>query len=82
MKQNSMGKNIYSTRIEKQQSFLSELKGLLVKYNAEITIEDFGRNWSEENKIVVNFEYDESFFDKENTGEIPQLILGYWENGK
>lgn len=35
----------FSSTIEKQQSFYNELKALLVKYNAELTIEDFGRNW-------------------------------------
>ena len=73
---------VFSSTVEKQQSFLSDLKSLLTKYNAEITIEDFGYNWSEDNKIVVNFEYDESFFEKENTGIVPQLILGRWENSR
>ncbi len=71
----------FNSTVEKQQSFYNELKGLLVKYDAELTIEDFGRNWQTDEKIVVDFKYDESFFEKENTGIIPQLVLGRWENG-
>jgi hypothetical protein len=71
----------FNSTVEKQQSFYNELKALLVKYDAELTIEDFGRNWQSDEKIVVDFKYDESFFEKENTGIVPQLILGRWENG-
>lgn len=71
----------FSSTVEKQQSFYNELKALLVKYDAELTIEDFGRNWQTDEKIVVDFKYDESFFEKENTGIIPQLVLGHYENG-
>jgi hypothetical protein len=71
----------FNSTVEKQQSFYKELKALLVKYDAELTIEDFGRNWQTDEKIVVDFKYDESFFEKENTGIVPQLVLGRWENG-
>jgi hypothetical protein len=71
----------FNSTVEKQQSFYNELKALLVKYDAELTIEDFGRNWKSDEKIVVDFKYDESFFEKENNGIVPQLILGRWENG-
>ena len=71
----------FSSTVEKQQSFYNELKALLVKYDAELTIEDFGRNWQSDEKIVIDFKYDESFFEKENTGIIPQLVLGRYENG-
>jgi len=70
------------TPLEKQQSFYRELKELLVKYNAEITLEDFGWDYSRDEKIVVDFELDESFYEEHNTGIIPQLILGSYENGK
>ena len=73
------------TPLEKQQSFYRELKELLVKYNAEITLEDFGMDYSDysrDEKIVVDFELDESFYEEHNTGIIPQLILGSYENGK
>jgi len=59
----------------------NELKALLVKYGAELTIEDFGKNWVSDEKIVVDFKFDESLFEKENTGIIPQLVLGRWEDG-
>jgi hypothetical protein len=71
----------FNSTLEKQQSFYNELKALLVKYDAELTIEDFGRNWQTNEKIVVDFKYDESFFEKENTGIVPQLVLGRLENG-
>ncbi len=71
----------FNSTVEKQQSFYNELKNLLLKYDAELTIEDFGRNWQSDEKIVVDFKYDESFFEKENTGIVPQLVLGRWENG-
>lgn len=71
----------FNSTVEKQQSFYNELKALLVKYDAELTIEDFGRNCQSDEKIVVDFKYDESFFEKENTGIVPQLVLGRWENG-
>jgi hypothetical protein len=66
---------------EKQQEFHEELKALLLKYKAEISIENFGHGYIEENKIVVDFKYDESLFEKYNTGIIPQLILGSYEDG-
>ena len=66
---------------QRRQNFYTELKALLKKYKAEITIENFGRDWSDENKIVVNFKYDESFFEEHGTGIIPQLVLGTWEDG-
>ena len=71
----------FNSTVDKQQSFYSELKALLVKYDAELTIEDFGRNWQTDEKIVVDFKYDESFFEKENTGIVPQLVIGRYENG-
>jgi hypothetical protein len=71
----------YNSTVEKQQLFYNELKALLVKYGAELTIEDFGKNWVSDEKIVVDFKFDESLFEKENTGIIPQLVLGRWEDG-
>ena len=40
---------------DKVEQFQKELKSLLSKYDAELTIEDFGRDWSSDEKIVVNF---------------------------
>ena len=67
---------------EKQQEFYKELKQLLLKYEAEIMINDFGINYVSDNKIVVDFGYDESLFKEYNTGIVPQLILGTFEDGK
>jgi hypothetical protein len=47
-----------------------------------MSIEDFGINWIDEHKIVVDFEFDESFFNEHKTGAIPRLVIGDWENGK
>ena len=33
-------------------------------------------------KIVVDFKYDESFYEDHGTGEVPQLILGTYECGE
>lgn len=70
-----------NTPEQKQQDFHTELKALLKKYKAEITIENFGSGWVDENKIVVDFKYDESLFEANGTGIIPQLVLGEWEDG-
>jgi hypothetical protein len=70
------------TPLEKQQNFKKELKQLLKKYGAEISLEDFGRNYDVDNKIVVDFEFDESLYNENGTGIIPQLILGYYETYK
>ena len=66
---------------ERQQKFYTELKALLKKYKAEITIESFGHGYNYENEIVVDFKFDESFFEEHGTGIIPQLVLGTWEDG-
>ena len=69
------------TPFEKQQQFHVELKELLKKHKAEIALEDFGTGYITEEKIVVNFEYDETLFEEHNTGVIPQLVLGSFEDG-
>lgn len=69
------------TALQFQQQFHKELKQLLAKYKAELTIEDFGRDYMPYEKMVVNFEWSEDFFNSEDSGIIPQLILGTWENG-
>jgi hypothetical protein len=69
---------------EKQQAFHTELKALLAKFNAELTIENFGRSWGwgNDDKIVVDFDWDEEMSDKHGTGIIPQLVLGTFEDGR
>jgi len=67
--------------LEKQQAFHKELKELLLKYKAEIAIEDVSpRAYNTDEQIVVDFDYDESLYEKYNTGIIPQLILGRYES--
>ena len=70
---------VFLSTIDKQQKFLIELKELLVKYNAELNVTDHN---SYEDRLVVEFNYDESFFEKEGTGIIPDLDLGRWEHGR
>ena len=70
------------TPIEKQQIFYKELKELLLKHNAEICLEFFEQRYLSEPKIVVDFKYDESLFQDNGTGIIPQLVLGSSEDGK
>jgi len=64
-----------------QKEFHKELKLLLKKYNAEITLEDFGHDYSRDEKIVVDFGFYESLFEEHNTGIIPKLVLGTYECG-
>ena len=70
------------TPLGKQQKFHKELKKLLSKYDAEICIEYFGSGYISNPKIVVDFDYDQSFFEDHGTGAIPQLILGVYERGE
>ena len=67
--------------IEIQQNFHNELKQLLLKYKAEICLVQFETRYLPEEKIVINFEYDESLYEENETGIIPQLIIGSFENG-
>jgi len=62
--------------IEKQKNFHVELCELLKKYNAEITLEDFGREYMRDEKIVVTFGYDESLFEENGSGIVSDLVLG------
>lgn len=62
----------------KDKQFHKELKELLKKFDAEISIEDFSTaGWYEDNKMVVDFNWD---IDKEDKAT-PQLVIGTWENG-
>jgi len=64
--------------MQKDKQFHKELKALLKKFDAEIMIEDVSvGGWYEDNKIVVNFNWD---VDKEDKAT-PELVLGTWENG-
>lgn len=61
---------------EKQKNFHVELCELLKKYKAEITLEDFGRNYMRDEKMVVTFGYDETLVEENGSGIIPDLVLG------
>ena len=67
---------------DKVEHFQKELKVLLAKYDAELTIEDFGRDWSSDEKIVVNFSWDEDLANRTNDGIVPDWVIGRWENGR
>ncbi len=64
---------------DKVEQFQKELKSLLSKYDAELTIEDFGYNYE---KIVVNFSWDEDLANRTNDGIVPDWVVGRWENGR
>jgi len=71
--------SVFLSTTDKREKFLIELKELLVKYKAELNITDFNNY---EDRLVVEFNYDESFFEKEGTGIIPDIDLGRWEDGR
>ena len=66
----------------KVEQFQKELKLLLAKYDAEIAIEDFGKEWSPDEKIVINFSWDEDLANRTNDGIVPDWVIGRWENGR
>ena len=67
---------------DKVEQFKKELMELLVKYDAELAIEDFGKEWSPDEMMVVNFRYDEDLANRTNDGIVPDWIVGRWENGR
>ncbi len=67
---------------DKVGQFQKEFKALLAKYDAEIEIQDFGRDWSTDEKIVVTFAWDKELSDKVNDGIVPDWVVGRWENGR
>ena len=62
--------------LEMQKKFKVELSELLKKYNAEITLEDFGIGYMRDEKMVVTFGFDQKLYDRYKTGIIPDLVLG------
>ena len=72
---------VFMSGKDKVEQFQKEFKALLAKYDAEIEIQDFGRNWSTDEKIVVTFAWDKELSDKVNDGIVPDLVVGRWENG-
>jgi hypothetical protein len=79
---NAMLPAVFLSGDDKMMQFQIELKALLVKYDAELTIEDFGRDWSSDEKIVVNFAWDEELANRTNNGVVPDWMVGRWENGR
>ena len=67
---------------DKQQQFKTDIKALLLKYKAELTIENFGRNWSDDYKLVVDFEWDKDLCDRTDNGSVPQWVIGNFEDGQ
>ena len=55
---------------EKRQAFIKEFKELLEKYKVEMTMEDFGRCYLPDYKIVADFEYDQYLYEENGTGLI------------
>jgi hypothetical protein len=70
---------VFLSTTDKREKFLIELKELLVKYKAELSVNDYNHF---EDRLVVEFIYDGSFFEKEGTGIIPDIDLGRWEDGR
>ena len=71
--------------IERKAAFELELKALLVKFDCALSIEDFSRDWSGENKIVVDFNTHDCDFDLEEidwSKHPSQLVIGIFEDGK
>ena len=77
---NTMLPAVFLSGNDKVEQFKKELKALLAKYNAELTIEDFGRDWSSDEKIVVIFSWDEDLASRTNDGIVPDWVVGRWEN--
>jgi len=67
----------YTSVQGKQQQFLNEFRQLLSQYQAEILIEDFGTGYLSDEKMVIDFAWDEAL-----KGRPPRIVLGKWEDGK
>ena len=79
---NPMLPAVFLSGKHKQEQFHKDLKSLLKKYDAEIAIEDFGHDYSVNEKIVVDFNWDEDLSNRINDGIVPQLVLGSGEDGR
>ena len=67
---------------DKVEQFKKELMELLVKYDAELAIEDFGKEWSPDEMMVVNFRWDEDLANRTGDGIVPDWVIGRWINGR
>ena len=67
---------------EKRQNFQEELNALLIKYGAELSIQDMSYGYTNDYTMMVDFEYDSSMIEKYDTGIIEELKLGRYYDGK
>ena len=67
---------------DKRQQFMKEFRDLLIKFKAEIMIEDFGSGYNTNEKIVIDFEWDEDLSKRVESGIVEQLVIGRYENGR
>ena len=67
---------------DKRQQFMKEFRELLIKFKAEICIEDFGSGYNTNEKIVIDFEWDEDLSKIVESGIVEQLVIGRYENGR
>ena len=74
----------FTTAQEKKEAFHKELKQLLAKYDAELAIQDFAPPWAygSDEKIVVEFGWDQKLCDLTESGSIDDLCLGRYESGR
>lgn len=73
---------VFSPGEDKRQQFMKEFRELLIKFKAEITIEDFGRGYNTNEKIVIDFDWDEDLSKRVENGIVEQLVIGRYENGR
>ena len=68
--------------IEKPKEFEKELKNLLLKYDAEINIEEDDQKYRYTFKMMVHFNYDQELYEKTGNGTSEELDLGTWVCGE
>ena len=68
----------FKTAQEKSESFMNELNTLLKKYNASISLEQYGSAYMKSERMIVEFEFDNKLAELTitNSGCIPDIILG------
>ena len=72
---------VFNSGQEKKEAFIKEFRQLFARYKAELTIEDFGGDFMLDEKMIVDFEWDEDICNKTDSGIIEQWVIGRWENG-
>ena len=74
--------SVFLSGEDKRQQFMKEFRDLLIKFKAEIMIEDFGSGYNTNEKIVIDFEWDEDLSKRVESGIVEQLVIGRYENGR